>query len=292
MTTAPMQTTIAHLARVSGRGYWSGNPVNLTLRPASQDSGIVFRRIDLPNRPEVAGQSCHRVDTNLRTKLIDGSAAVEMVEHVMAALYGMGIDNCIVECDACEMPGLDGSAMAIALAIENAGIEQLATPVRQYRITETIRIVDQHAEIVAIPSQSDGLTVAYHLDYGTDSPIPASTSRFAIDPDEFLQNIAPARTFLPERDASELQRMGVAQHVTYRDLVVFGESGPIENTLRFPDECSRHKLLDVIGDLALCGVRLHGTVIARRSGHNLNGKLAEQLRLRYAQRLRSHSRAA
>ena len=86
--------------------------------------------------------------------------------------------------------------------------------------------------------------------------------------------------------------MGVAQHVTYRDLVVFGESGPIQNTLRFPDECSRHKLLDVIGDLALCGVRLHGTVIARRSGHNLNGKLAEQLRLRYAQRLRSHSRAA
>lgn len=292
MIQAPLQKTIAHVARVSGRGYWSGQAVTLTFLPAPPHTGILFRRVDLPGRPVVPALASHRVDTNLRTKLIHDGTTVEMVEHVMAALYGMGIDNCFVESDACEMPGMDGSALAMAMALDQAGSKSQAVTVSEYRIDHTVRITEEHAEIVAVPSPQPGLSLMYHLDYGPKSTIPSSTSTFAIQPNEFLNSIAPARTFLPESDAKELQRNGVAKHVTYRDLVVFGTQGPIDNTLRFPDECSRHKLLDLVGDLALCGVRLQGSVIARRSGHNLNGKLAEQLMHLFAAQRHSHQRAA
>mgnify|MGYP003334808032 FL=1 len=121
----------------------------------------------------------------------------------------------------------------------------------------------------------------YHLDYGPECPIPSTSSTYSLQPIEFLNAIAPARTFLMEKDAEQLQQTGLAQHVTYRDLVIFGDSGPIDNQLRFPDECSRHKLLDLIGDLALSGLRLQGMVFAYRSGHNLNGLMAERLHHSY-----------
>lgn len=280
MTSSPLQKTIAHIARVSGRGYWSGQPITLSFLPADAGSGIVFRRVDLPGRPIVPALAKYRVETNLRTKLVYQGTTVEMIEHVMAALYGMGIDNCTVECDACEMPAMDGSAMEMAIAIEQAGTRTQAVRAHEVHIESTFRVGDDRSGVEAVPSvgsRAVGLELRYHLDFGPKSVIPASTSSYMLTPSEFLANIAPARTFLSEHDAKELQRMGVAQHVTYRDLIVFGNDGPIDNTLRFPDECSRHKLLDLIGDLALCGARVRGTIIARRSGHNLNGRMAEQL---------------
>lgn len=277
MHSAIYQQTISHIARVSGRGYWSGQPVSLTFRPAAPDTGIVFRRIDLPGKPVLRAIATHRVDTPLRTRLVSGSAEVEMVEHVMAALYGMHIDNCMVESDACEMPGLDGSAGAITLALDQAGVSRQAVPAKVLVLEDALQIGDPRCGVIARPSNDSGLTLAYHLDYGPASPIPSSTSMAKLTPTEFLHHIAPARTFLTESDAKELQRMGVAQHVTHRDLLVFGPNGPIDNSLHFPDECSRHKLLDLIGDLALCGVRVLGTIIAHRSGHNLNGRMAMEL---------------
>ena len=280
MTQALLQKTIAHIARISGRGYWSGQPVTLSFLPANPGDGIVFRRVDLPGRPIVPALAKYRVETNLRTKLVYQGTTVEMVEHVMAALYGMGIDNCMVECNACEMPAMDGSAMEMAIAIDQAGTRTQAIRAKEVCIDAMLRVGDDRSGVEAIPAvgpNGAGLELRYHLDFGPTSVIPSSTSSYVLTPSEFLVNIAPARTFLSEHDAKELQRMGVAQHVTYRDLIVFGTDGPIDNTLRFPDECSRHKLLDLIGDLALCGARVRGTVIARRSGHNLNGRMAEQL---------------
>jgi UDP-3-O-acyl-N-acetylglucosamine deacetylase len=212
--------------------------------------------------------------------LVYQGTTVEMIEHVMAALYGMGIDNCIVECDACEMPAMDGSAIEMAIAIDQAGTRLQGMRAREICIDSLLRVGDDRSGVEAIPAagmHASGLELRYHLDFGPKSVIPSSTSSYVLTPSEFLVNIAPARTFLSEHDAKELQRMGVAQHVTYRDLIVFGNDGPIDNTLRFPDECSRHKLLDLIGDLALCGARVRGTIIARRSGHNLNGRMAEHL---------------
>ncbi|MCE2808955.1 MAG: UDP-3-O-acyl-N-acetylglucosamine deacetylase [Planctomycetaceae bacterium] len=274
----PFQKTIAHVARVSGRGYWTGKNVSLTFLPAEPDTGIVFRRVDLPGEPTIPALAEYRSEAQLRTKLVCDGASVEMVEHVLAALYGMGIDNCIIESDAAEMPAMDGSAYAIALAIEQAGRITSDRKARTFRIGESIRLGDQQVYVQANPCEQAGLTLVYHLDYGQGSPIPSSSSTCLLSPGEFLNSIAPARTFLTQADATKLQQSGVAQHVTHRDLVIFGDSGPIDNQLRFPDECSRHKLLDLIGDLALCGYRLEGLVYACRSGHNLNGRMAEQIR--------------
>jgi UDP-3-O-[3-hydroxymyristoyl] N-acetylglucosamine deacetylase len=291
MQSAIQQQTLSHVARVSGRGYWSGQPVSLTFRPAPPDTGIVFRRIDLPGKPALRAIARHRVDTPLRTKLVSGSAEVEMVEHVMAALYGMQIDNCVVECDACEMPGLDGSAAAIAIALNQAGRCGQGVPADVLVVDDEVIVGDHQSGVTARPSSDGELTLVYHLDYGSGSIIPSTTSMAILTPHEFLHHIAPARTFLTENDARELQRMGVAEHVTYRDLLIFGPQGPIDNSLHFPDECSRHKLLDLIGDLALCGMRVRGTIIARKSGHNLNGRMAQEL-MRLHERLQPRQRRA
>jgi len=269
------QNTIEHMARVSGHGYWSGRPITLTFLSGLPNTGIIFRRVDLPGRPEIHSVAANRRDTSLRTTLISDACHVEMVEHVAAALYAMEIDNCVVECDAPEMPGLDGSAVAIAIALERSGIRKQPATATEIELKLPLRVGNDNHWILAVPSSDPGLTIQYQLDYGPGSPIPASTSTYKLERDTFTESIAPARTFLTESEARGLQSQGVASHVTYRDLVVFGPSGPIDTTPRFSDECSRHKLLDLIGDLSLCGLRVQGKIIAHRSGHILNGYLAE-----------------
>jgi UDP-3-O-[3-hydroxymyristoyl] N-acetylglucosamine deacetylase len=272
------QQTLEHVAHVSGRGYWSGRPVTLTFLPAAPDAGIVFRRVDLPSRPEISAVAANRRETSLRTTLLEGNVHVEMVEHVMAALYGMDIDNCIVECDAPEMPGMDGSALAFSVALERAGVRRQTTQAHDVALTIPLRVGDDKQWIMAVPSSEPGLTIQYQLDYGNNSPIPASTCTYQLERDSFTRSVAPARTFVSESEARELQMQGVASHVTYRDLLVFGPSGPIDNSLRYEDECSRHKLLDLVGDLSLAGLRVQGKIIARRSGHILNGRMAQAIR--------------
>ncbi|AMV32588.1 UDP-3-O-[3-hydroxymyristoyl] N-acetylglucosamine deacetylase [Pirellula sp. SH-Sr6A] len=271
------QQTIEHVTRVSGRGYWSGRANTLTFQPAPAGTGIVFRRNDLPGHPTIEAHAARRRETQLRTTLEQSGAHVEMVEHVLAALYALDIDNCIVECDAPEMPGMDGSSLAFALAIEQAGVRCQFEPTHSVVIEETIKLGDDQQWIMAIPSADPGMTIRYELDYGHSSSIPKSESTLPVDRSTFTRHIAPARTFLEEHEAKMLQTKGIASHVTYQDLVVFGSDGPIDNSLRFDDECSRHKLLDVVGDLALCGWRIQGKVIAHRSGHRLNGMLAAAL---------------
>ncbi len=263
------------MARVSGRGYWSGKPITLTFLPGSANAGIVFRRVDLPGRPEIQAIAANRRDTSLRTTLVTDSCHVEMIEHVASTLYGMEIDNCIVECDAPEMPGMDGSAVAFAIALQRSGLRKQPATSTEIQLAFPLRVGTDKQWIMAVPSSDPGLTIQYQLDYGPGSPIPASTTTYTLHRDSFTDDIAPARTFLTESEARGLQSQGVASHVTYRDLVVFGPSGPIDTTPRFSDECSRHKLLDLIGDLSLCGLRVQGKIIAHRSGHILNGYLAE-----------------
>ena len=269
------QQTIEHMAHVSGRGYWSGRPITLTFLPGMPNAGIIFRRVDLPGRPEIQATTSNRRDTSLRTTLFSNSGHVEMVEHVAAALYAMDIDNCIVECDAPEMPAMDGSALAFAVALERSGLRKQPATSCEVELAIPLRVGNDNQWIMAVPSSDPGLTLQYQLDYGPDSSIPASTYTYKLERHSFAQKIAPARTFLTESEARGLQSQGVAAHVTYRDLVVFGPNGPIDNSPRFEDECSRHKLLDLIGDLSLCGLRVQGKIIAHRSGHILNGTLAE-----------------
>jgi UDP-3-O-[3-hydroxymyristoyl] N-acetylglucosamine deacetylase len=272
------QTTLTGPCIVSGRGYWTGEPNTLTFLPAPAGTGIRFVRTDLTGRPSVQATADYRSSEPLRTQLRNGRCELAMVEHVMAALYGMRIDNVEVHCTAEEMPGLDGSSLAYVLALDNVGRTELRARRPTLRISERIRVGNAQQWIEAEPHAHDTLDIEYRLDYGTTSPIGKATFTATVCEDTFYNAIASARTFIHQADALALQKQGLARHVTHRDLLVFGAEGPINNRLRFADECARHKALDLIGDLALSGIDLVGRITASRGGHQLNGLMAERLR--------------
>lgn len=279
MRATRFQHTLSRPCQISGRGYWSSQPITLTFFPAEADTGIQFVRTDLPDCPRVEAVADFRIDMPLRTRLAKGSAVVDMVEHVLAALYGMKIDNVEVHCTSCEMPGLDGSSHGYALALESAGRTIQCLPRRTHRISEPMRIGSDSYWVMACPAtEESGLSIEYQLDYGPANAIGKGTYATSISEFTFVNELAQARTFVTMSEAQQLQSKGLAQHVTPRDLLVFGASGPIDNTLRFVDECPRHKALDLLGDLALTGFDLVGRIIAHRSGHQLNGRLAMALR--------------
>ncbi|MEM8865593.1 MAG: UDP-3-O-acyl-N-acetylglucosamine deacetylase, partial [Planctomycetota bacterium] len=203
--------------------------------------------------------------------------SVEMVEHILAALFGLGVDNCEVGVTASEMPGCDGSALAFVEAIADAGIQQQALPVQPLVVTEPVRCEDGGKWIEARPPIGEELSVEYNLDYGADSSIAPQWAVAEITPMAFATELAPARTFLLEAEAEAIRAQGLAKHVTAQDLLIFGQDGPIDNQLRYPDECARHKALDVVGDLALAGRPIVGHVVACRSGHRLNADLVRKL---------------
>lgn len=293
MRASRFQHTLSRPCQVTGRGYWTSQPITLTFFPAAVDTGIQFVRTDLPRSPRVAAIADHRVDMSLRTRLASGSAVVDMVEHVLAALYGMQIDNVEIHCTSCEMPGLDGSSHAYALALESAGRTIQTKQRATYIIEQPLRIGQESQWISAAPAAvGSGLTIEYQLDYGPASSIGAGSFRTDVTEFNFINELAQARTFVTLREAELLQSKGLGQHVTPRDLLVFDDAGPIDNSLRFPDECPRHKALDLLGDLALAGFDLVGTIVAHRSGHQLNGRLAQLLREAFAQQTEIKSRVA
>lgn len=277
-----LQQTLAGSFHVAGYGYWSGIPVTVTLNPAAANTGICFRRSDLLGLPSIQATAEHRYETQLRTRLTSSECSFDMIEHIMSALHASQVDNCIVDCSAQEMPGLDGSSLRFALGIDQVGVVSQSATVADVRITTPIRIGTDEQWIMALPhfdqDLDSGLTCEYRLDFGPQSVIPKGDYCIAVNHTAYMQEVAPARTFITHHEAEILQSQGLAKHVTHRDLLVFGSQGPVGNTLRFTDECARHKLLDLIGDLALSGVQIHGRVIACRSGHVLNGRMALELR--------------
>lgn len=273
------QRTLASSVSVEGVGYWSGKSNCVEFRPAPIDAGITFVREDLPSRPRVPALVSNRIEVPRRTNLTVGGATVEMVEHVLAALSGMQVDNCEVAVVSPEMPGLDGSAAAYVEAIRQAGIVQQDAVRRLLVISEIVRVGDDEAWVEARPSSKLQLDFKYRLDYGFNSPIGRETLSGTLTPKFFENDLASARTFVLESEAEWLRSQGLCKQVSFQDLVVFGEEGPIENELRFEDECVRHKSLDLIGDFALAGCDIAGSVIAYRSGHRLNAELVKQLLL-------------
>lgn len=274
------QSTIVDCATVSGFGYWSGEDVQLDFRPAAANTGITFVRADLPGTPRIPARVDLRDDKPLRTNLKLDSHGVEMVEHVMAALAGLQIDNCEVWTTASEMPGCDGSSLPFAKALQKAGRQLLSAPQPRLMISEVLRVGDNESWLEARPA-SQGMTVEYRLDYGPESVLTAQSACQLVNSSTFLDTLAPARTFVLKDEADHLRSLGLGLRVTNQDLLVFGPDGPMENHLRFSDECARHKALDMVGDLALCGVELVGHFIAHRSGHRLNAQLASRLRELY-----------
>ena len=277
MFTPRKQRTLAGTAVVEGFGYWSSRDVRLEFRPAPVDSGIVFVREDLDDSPRIPADVAHRVEVPRRTTLQCGEARVDMVEHVMATLAGLRIDNCEVWTDEPEMPGCDGSSEAFVQALNATGtVTQSAD--RPLRIIDrVIHLGDETSWVEARPPVSPCQMVKYHLDYGPQSPIGSQSQQVAVSPEAFCGELSAARTFLLQEEAEWLRSQGLGHRATFADLLVFGPDGPIDNQLRFSDECVRHKLLDMVGDLALAGCDLLGHFVAYRSGHSLNAELVRAI---------------
>ncbi len=281
MQSKSQQRTLAAATHIRGTGFWSGQPVSVSLHPALAGSGICFYRVDLPGSPKIRVSVEAVQPTQFRTRLSHGMASVDMTEHLMSALYAAGVDNCRVECDAQELPALDGSALGYLQAIDKIGTVAQAAESKVFAIQDAIRIGDDRNWIIAMPSDDQQLHLEYRLDYGPGSVIAPSSYKTILNQAVFAEQIAAARTFVTQNEALHIRSLGLAEHVSYSDLLVFDENGPIDNELRYQNECARHKLLDLIGDLALSGLRISGRIIASRSGHALNAKMASAILKQY-----------
>ena len=270
------QRTIGSAAQIQGFGYWSGKDVQVELRPAPVDTGVVFVRRDLSPEVRIPVNVAHRVEVPRRTVLSHGGGNVEMVEHILAALAGLRIDNCEIWVDGAEMPGLDGSCQAIVEAIQKAGAVEQPAYRAQLIVEDTTRVGDEQSWVEAHPSKIDGFSLKVRIDYGR-GPIGRQSVHFVVTPGSFIRELAPARTFLTKQEAEWLQKQGLGQRASTSDLLVFDEAGPMENSLRYEDECARHKALDLVGDLALSGCDLVGHFVAYCSGHRLNAELVRVL---------------
>jgi UDP-3-O-[3-hydroxymyristoyl] N-acetylglucosamine deacetylase len=270
--------TIAAECEVTGRGYWSGKWVRLRFRPGAAGSGICFIRTDLNGSPSCVANTQTSCGQSMRTNLASGIASFQMVEHVLAALYALEIDNCVVEADAEEMPGLDGSSGPYFDALQSVGLVMQATARKRFIVDRVLKVGDSQSWIEVAPAQFGCASFEYRLDYGDASPIKPQTFTHLLTPSNFGLELAYARTFVTASQAAQLREKGVGSHVGNRDLIVFDNDGlVIDNQLRFPNECARHKTLDFIGDLALAGVDLIGKFVSFRGGHQLNSQMASLL---------------
>src|SRR5271157_4332793 len=272
LTTKRSQRTLASATEVRGVGFFHGSDVTLRFNPAEPDTGVVFVRSDLPDRPTVPARIGHVVPALRRTTIQRGSAQIEMIEHVMAALAGSRIDNCLIEVDAPECPGCDGSSRVFVEAFEQAGAIEQDRPRQALAIERSFTVREGNATLAAHPGSGDSLTLSYHLDYGPDSAIGPQSYLIDLTPPAFRRELAGSRTFLLESEVQALRAAGIGTRATPADVLIFGRDGVVGNKLRFADECARHKVLDMVGDLSLLGMDLHGFVVAHRSGHAAPGR--------------------
>jgi UDP-3-O-[3-hydroxymyristoyl] N-acetylglucosamine deacetylase len=180
-----------------------------------------------------------------------------------------------VHVDRPEMPGGDGSSYPFVQAIQSVGVQRQSVPRHYLRVSSTLRVEDEAGWVEAYPC--DQFRLEYHLDYGPEGPIGQQSFLLDMDESSFCRELAAARTFLTEAEATEMRHLGLGGRVTPQDLLIFGPNGPIENELRYPDECVRHKTLDMLGDLALAGAPILGHFVAYRSGHRQNAHMVRAL---------------
>lgn len=263
---------------VSGPGLFSGETSTLTFSPAPVGAGISFVREQDGKTATIAAIVQNVLKRPRRTCLRNGTLFVETVEHCLAALSGMGIDNAVVKVVGGrigELPGVDGSSGPYVEALQSAGLVEQDADRRPLVITKPIQVSHGDATLAALPGPTDKLEVIY--DFDAPAPLGRQVVAFTLGDDDFATQIAPARTFVFEDEALSLRERGLGKHLTPKDLLVISPTGPVDNAFRMADECARHKVLDLIGDLYLIGRPLRGRLVAHKSGHELNHMLAKRL---------------
>ncbi|NBX40974.1 MAG: UDP-3-O-acyl-N-acetylglucosamine deacetylase [Gammaproteobacteria bacterium] len=271
------QRTLKSVTRAVGVGVHSGQRVELTLRPAAPDTGIVFRRTDLPEPVEIPARAENVGDTMLGTSLVKGDVRVSTVEHLLSAFAGLGIDNACVEVSAAEVPIMDGSAGPFVFLLQSAGIEEQRTPKRFIRIKKSVRI--EEGDKWAQFDPFDGFKVNFEIEF--NHPIfkrRAQRATMDFSTTSFLKEISRARTFGFMRDLETMRARNLALGGTLENAIVLDDSKVLnEGGLRYEDEFVKHKILDAIGDLYLLGHSLIGEFSGHKSGHGLNNRLLRAL---------------
>lgn len=273
------QRTIRNETKTRGIGFLTGADVTLRFLPAPENHGVVFQRVDLSDQPRVPATHEFLVPRQRRTGISGNGATIELVEHVMSALAGLQVDNCLVQLDAPETPGFDGSCQPVVDALLLADFENQTATRRILRVARPLHVTSEDGSMIdARPFGRDGLTITYMLDYGSNSPIPAQSYTVDVTPETFVNEIAFARTFILDSEIASLKALGYGPRTTSHDLLVFTADGVLENELKAADECARHKILDCIGDFALTGCDVQGYFNAWRTGHQTNHELMRQLK--------------
>jgi len=269
------QQTLATSVKLDGVGVHSGASSSLTLRPAEPNYGIRFRRVDLPGQPEIPATLDHVVGTDLGTSLGIGEALVLTVEHVLAALSAHSVDNCVLDLDGPEPPIRDGSFQDYGRAIRDVGITAQELPAPVLEVREALSVEGGNGEsYIAAPASS--LKIAASIDFAHPS-IGRQFGSFEIVPDVWQAQIAPARTFGFRAEAEALMARGLARGASLDNTIVLDDDGVMNEALRFDDEYVRHKVGDVVGDLALIGKRVQARIVAERPSHAGNVTLAKAL---------------
>ena len=270
------QRTLKRIVQATGVGLHTGKKVTLTMRPAPANTGIIYRRTDLNPPVDFPADAKSVRDTMLCTCLVnEDNVRISTVEHLNAALAGLGIDNLVIEVDAAEIPIMDGSASPFVFLLLDAGIEELNSAKKFLRLKETVRVEDgdKWAEL----SPFNGFSLDFTIDFNHPA-IDSSTQRYAMNfsAENFVRDISRARTFGFMRDIEYLQSKGLCLGGSFDCAIVVDDYRVLnEDGLRFEDEFVRHKMLDAIGDLSMCGHNIIGAFTAFKSGHALNNKLLQ-----------------
>lgn len=270
------QKTLAKAASYSGIGIHTGQEVQMRIVPAKEGSGIFFKRTDLPSQPIIPATLDHVFDTSRSTNIGIKDVKIYTVEHVLAAIRAYEIDNVCIELSSVEPPAGNGSSDVFVECIEQAGIVEQQRDVEIIKITQPIAYSDGEVHIVVIPS--DEYRVSYTLHYPKTAALQTQYYSYVVRPDTFKEEIAPCRTFALYDEISYLMDKGLIRGGSLDNAVVIKDDAIIsKNGLFFPNEMARHKILDLIGDVALMGVPFVGHVIAIRSGHRTNCAFAKKL---------------
>jgi UDP-3-O-[3-hydroxymyristoyl] N-acetylglucosamine deacetylase len=268
------QKTIARPLTVSGIGLHGGQPVTMTIYPAAANQGLKFIRTDLPGRPQVRAHFSQVVDTTRATTLGEGPVSLATVEHLLAAFVGLGIDNAVIEVDGPEVPIMDGSAAPFVELLLEAGSSLLTWPRAYLMVHRPVELSNGDGWMRVAPGQ---LRISYDIDF-PHPLIRRQRYSVALEADNFRREIAPARTFGFLKEVQYLQSRGLARGGSLENALVLDDTGVLNpGGLRFPEEFVRHKILDVLGDLALLGLPLLGRLEVSRGSHDLHQKFVQHL---------------
>lgn len=265
--------TIRRETECTGIGLHSGKRVNLTLRPAPVGHGVVFRRSDLGGA-EVPAKRENLAAIDYATTLSRNGASVSTTEHILSAVYALGVDNLIVELDGPELPIMDGSAAPFVYLLHEAGIKEQSERRRYLRIRKPVFVGQDDKSMALYPA--DDFRISYTIRFHHPM-VGYQTGTFDLDPERYASEVAPARTFCFLKDVEALRKKGLALGGSLDNAVVLDDVSILNEKLRFDDEFVRHKVLDAIGDLALIGMPILGHVVAYRAGHALHSQLVARL---------------